>query len=205
MSDIGAARRALRTLAVTLVVSGFAAAPAAADTAYISGNDSRNCWMATDGVSEYGNCIQALVGTSAPYEYRGLLQFDIAAHVPDTAVVTDAYLRLPLNGWDEEDICDSGLHLRAQYANWLTQTPTWTTPDGTTLWDGGESTWSHIVTSAGACDENGVIFDVTGQVGDWALYPEQNLGWSLLNNTGTPFGVGNTYTDIPELVVEYEE
>ncbi|MBE2314536.1 DNRLRE domain-containing protein [Solirubrobacter sp. CPCC 204708] len=204
MPDHGAARRALRTFAATVLVTLGAAAPAAAQTVEISGSDSRNCWVASNGVTEFEDCNSAYIGQSGAYEFRGLLWFDIAAYVPDTALVTDAYLKLPLGGYDEEDVCGSGLHLRAQSADWLTQTPTWTTPDGTTLWDGGSSTWSHISHYASTCDESGVIFDLTGPVGDLAANPEYNLGWSLVNGDGTQFAVSNNWGAIPQLFVSYE-
>lgn len=200
------ARFALRSFAATVLVSLCAAAPAAAASVTISGStDVRTCWIATDGVTDIGDCSQAVIGRAGSYEFRGLIHFDIAAHVPTGASVTDAYLRLPLNGFDDDDICASGLHLRAQDADWLGQTPTWASPDGgSTQWDGGASTWAPIATYESACDVDEIGYDVTGDVQTRVSYPQYNFGWTIVSDSGTPFGIGNSYTDIPELVIEYD-
>ncbi len=195
----------LRAFAATVLVSLCAAAPAAADEVTISGTaDTRNCTIGTNGVSEGGSCSAAQMGFSSGWEFRGLLWFDVAAYVPSTATVNSAYLRLPKNGFPAA--CGLGLIVREQTANWLTTTPNWSSPDGgTTQWAGGSATWNGLDHEEVACDDGWAVFDITGHVQYWVDGQYVNHGVEIVNEYGTFFAVGATFTPgVPELVIDFD-
>jgi hypothetical protein len=199
------ARFGLRTFAATVLVSLCAAAPATADVVTISGTaDTRNCFIATDGISEGGSCNTAQMGISSGWEFRGLLWFDVAAYVPSNATVNSAYLRLPKNGFTAA--CGLGLIVREQTANWLTTTPNWSSPDGgTTQWAGGSATWSGLEHEEYACDDDWAVFDVTTPARYWVDGQYVNHGVEIVNEFGTFFAVGSTFTPgVPELVIDFD-
>jgi hypothetical protein len=200
-------RRALTTLAATLVVGAFAAAPANATIVTINGPGiTEACWIfGGDGIADAGGCGQALLGYTRLYdqEFRGLLWFDVANNVPPGSTINSATMRLPKNGY--ATVCGLSVYGFEQGADWRSGTPTWSSPDGgTTSWDGGSLTWmNHPGISSNACNSGWAEYNITDQVTDWHNGVRDNNGIELLQDNLNVFGVGPTYTDSPELVIDF--
>ena len=94
------ARFGLRTFAATVLVSLCAAAPATADVVTISGTaDTRNCFIATDGISEGGSCNTAQMGIRRAGSSVAFCGSTSPLTCRSNATVNSAYLRLPKNGF----------------------------------------------------------------------------------------------------------
>lgn len=151
---------------------------------------SRDCYIMQANVTA-SHCAAPYVqvgGTNATDRYRGLLDFDVFAGVPATAIVSKATAHLYMDG------SQSLNHQGANYAlfragSLFDGNATWSRPTLTTSWDGGSpvaSSATDNLSLTGYDSGSGYKqFDVTNIVDYWMKYPAQETGLVLKQNDGT--------------------
>ena len=98
--------------------------------------------------------------------------------------------------------------MREQTANWLSHDARIgrRLTVGRPQWAGGSATWSGLEHEEYACDDDWAVFDVTTPARYRVDGQYVNHGVEIVNEFGTFFAVGSTFTPgVPELVIDFDE